>query len=177
VAAAAALCLVVSCSGSTPSDAPSATVAAGTVTTGTTSRATSTTEVLPVDAPPGTVEEAVEDAYLHSWEVYADAMLRLDPSRLDEVYAGGALETREQEVANLAKLRTPALMRVEHDYEIVVLNAHDALVLETYINHSVLLDGTTMEPVEPDPRNTLKREYVLTRTPSGWRVSHINAGS
>ena len=180
--AVALLCCAAACSGDTPSEAPSATVAAARSTSSvTTSTAppttTTTTQPLPANAPPTTTEDEVEAAYLRSWDVYADAMLRLDPSRLGEVYSGVALETRQREVASLATFGTPARMRVDHDYEIVVLNADDALVLETYVNHSVLLDGTTMEPIEPDPNNVLKREYVLRRESSGWRVARINAGS
>jgi hypothetical protein len=177
VVAAVLLCgLGVACGGDGPSEGPSATVAAG-PTAPTTSVTPTTTEPLREDPPSGATEQEVEAAYLRSWDVYADAMLRLDPSRLGEVYAGDALDLRRDEVAGLARDGTPGRMRVDHDYEVVVLNATDALVLETYVNHSVLLDGTTMQPIEPDPNTTLRREYVLTKEPDGWRVSQVNAGS
>jgi hypothetical protein len=123
------------------------------------------------------VEDEVEAAYLRSWDVYVDAMLRLDPARLAEVYTGAALEGRRSEIADLSSLRTPARMRVEHDYEIVVVDGTNALVLEQYRDHSVLLDGTTMQPLGPDPDQIVSREYVLRREADGWRVARINAGS
>ncbi len=58
-----------------------------------------------------------------------------------------------------------------------MVNASSALVLENYLNHSVLLDGTTMEPIEPDPNNFVRREYVLEKERGAWRVTHINTGS
>jgi hypothetical protein len=175
----AALCgLAVGCGGPAGSDAPSATLAAGTPRSSTT---TSTTAAAPEPtttnlAPPASsLEGELEAAYLRSWDVYTDAMLRLDPSRLVEVYSGPALEARRREIAGLARAGTPGQMDVEHDYEIVLVGADNALVLESYLNHSVLLDGRTMEPIEADPNEVVKREYVLTREPDGWRVSHINA--
>ena len=173
-----AVCLLaVGCGGGTTHDqAPSATVAAGRTstppsTTATTAATSPTTDTAP---PAGTVEEEVEAAYLRSWDVYTDAMLRLDPSRLHEVYAGDALAVRQHEIATAPH---PARMRVEHDYEIAVVNAETALVFETYVNHSVYLDAVTMQPVEPDPNDVLKREYVLHEEPAGWRVTQVNAGS
>jgi hypothetical protein len=179
--------LAVGCAGDTPSnEAPSATLGAGPATTAaspTTSPPTSppttaqpaTTTTSTTAAP--TVEDEVEAAYLRSWDVYTDAMLRLDPARLAEVYTGAALETRHDEIADLATARTPARMRVEHDFEVVVVDETNALVLERYRDHSVLLDGTTMEPLGPDPDAVVSREYVLHREAEGWRVARINAAS
>jgi hypothetical protein len=174
---------LLACSSGTANDAPSATVAAGSsrngngTTTTVAPATTTTTALVAAEAPAGSVERDVEDAYLRSWDVYTDAMLRLDPSRLDEVYSGEALDVRTNEIADLAARNTPAVMRVRHDYEIVMVNADDALVLENYLNHSVLVDGTTMQPIEPDPNKVVKREYVLRRERDGWRVAHINVGS
>jgi hypothetical protein len=177
---ATSLCwLAAGCSQDRTSAGPAATVAAGTrserATTPTTAASTTTTTAA---EPARTgVEREVEDAYLRSWDVYADALLRLDASRLEQVYSGPALLTRRDEVAQLAAGNTPVRVRVEHDYEIVVLNADDAFVLEDHVNHSVLLDGQTMQPIEPDPNRVVRREYVLRKGSGGWRVAHVNAGS
>jgi hypothetical protein len=175
--------LAVGCGGTTPaSDAPSATLAEGrpapaptTTTTTTAAEPTPTTTTTTTTTAPLTPEGEVEAAYLRSWDVYADAMLRLDPARLPEVYTGAALDTRRSEIADLTSLRTPARMRVEHDYEVVVVDDTNALVLEQYRDHSVLLDGTTMQPLGPDPDQTVSREYVLRKEVDGWRVARINA--
>jgi len=173
--------LALGCGGTTPaSDAPSATLAEGdSAPTTTTAEPTTAAEPPPpttaTSTAPPTPEGEVEAAYLRSWEVYADAMLRLDPTRLPEVYTGAALDTRRSEIADLTSLRTPARMRVEHDYEVVVVDDANALVLEQYRDHSVLLDGTTMQPLGPDPEQTVSREYVLRKEADGWRVARINA--
>jgi hypothetical protein len=172
--------LAVSCGGTTPaSNAPSATLAEGRPGPGPTTTTTTTTTAAPptttTPTAPPTPGGEVEAAYLRSWEVYADAMLRLDPARLPEVYTGAALDTRRSEIADLTSLRTPARMRVEHDYEVVVVDDTNALVLERYRDHSVLLDGTTMQPLGPDPDQTVSREYVLRKEVDGWRVARINA--
>jgi hypothetical protein len=182
--ATAFLCwLAVGCGAGTPaSDAPAATLAEGDPAPATPATATTTptTGPAPTTAPPtapATPEGEVEAAYLRSWEVYADAMLRLDAARLPEVYTGAALDTRRDEIADLTDARTPARMRVEHDYDVVVVDDTNALVLEQYRDHSVFLDGTTMQPLGPDPDRVVSREYVLHREADGWRVARINAGS
>ena len=172
--------LCAACADEPANDAPSATVAAEPASSSTTTTevpTTTTTSAPSSEAPNGTAEHEVEAAYLRSWDVYADAMLRLDPSRLGEVYSGPALETRLGEVERLARLGSPARMEVEHDYEVVVITPNDGFVFERYVNHSVLLDRTTMRPIEPDPNEVVEREYVLRREASGWRVAHINAVS
>ena len=174
--AAALLLGTAACSdGDPPAAGPTASVAAGARDTTTTVPAPPTTAAAP--PPAATVEEEVEAAYLRSWAVYADAAFRLDPSRLDEVFADPALDVRHREVAELAAAGTPARMQVDHDYEVVVVNATAALVLEAHVNHSVLLDASTMQPVEPDPNTTVHREYVLQKGPDGWRVARVNAAS
>ena len=180
---AAILCwLAVGCGGEAPSnEAPSATLGAGAATTPTSTTTTTTappatTATTATIAAP-TVEDDVEAAYLRSWDVYTDAMLRLDPTRLAEVYTGAALDTRRDEIADLTAARTPARMRVEHDFEVVVVDDTNALVLERYRDHSVFLDGTTMQPLGPDPDHVVSREYVLHREADGWRVARINTAS
>jgi hypothetical protein len=178
--AGALLCwIAVGCGGATPAnEAPSATLASGgPATAPTTTATTATGPPTTATTPPTNPEGEVEAAYLRSWEVYADAMLRLDAARLPEVYAGAALDTRRDEIADLTAARTPARMRVEHDYEVVVVDGTNALVLEQYRDHSVFLDGTTMQPLGPDPDRVVSREYVLRREADGWRVARINAGS
>ena len=169
--------LPLACADEPASRAPSATVAAARTPTSKTATTVVTSTTVPEPAPRTGVEGEVEAAYLRSWDVYADAVLRLDDSRLAEVYSGPALLIRTDEIADLARDRTPVRVALEHDYEIVVLNATNAVVLENYRNHSVLLDGSTMQPLEPDPNDIVRREYVLVEEGSGWRVSQLNAAS
>jgi hypothetical protein len=169
--------LPLACADEPASEAPSATVAAGRTSTSTTATTVVASTTVPEPTPATGVEGEVEAAYLRSWDVYADAVLRLDDSRLAEVYAGEALVIRKDEIADLATDGSPVRVAIEHDYEVVLLNATSAVVLENYRNHSVLLDGSTMQPLEPDPNDIVRREYVLVEEGSGWRVSQLNAAS
>jgi hypothetical protein len=156
--AVASVILVAACAGDDDdASAPAATL--GTA-------ATTTTTAL-------TVEEEVEAAYLRSWEVYADAVLTFDISRLEESYADTALETVRNEVAELRAANTPVRAAVEHDIEITTSD-DGAVVLDRYVNHSVLLDPDTLEPSEPDPDNVLLFSYALKEVNGTWKVVGID---
>jgi hypothetical protein len=120
-----------------------------------------------------TVEDEVEAAYLRSWEVYAEAVLELDPSGLEESYAGTALQTVAAEVARRRADRRPARVRVDHDLSVRVVNSTTAIVIDRYTNHSVRLDPDSLEPVEPDPNEQITESYNLTRAEERWKVSGI----
>ena len=160
-----AACLTGCQSDDTP-ETPSATVATAPATTATT--ATTATSVAP------TPEEEVEAAYLKSWEIYADALLRLDGSRFPEVYVDDALVMRNEELAELVLANMPARMVVDHDYVIVVTSeGEQAVVTDSYLNHSVLLDGNTGQPMEADPNNRLSRKYDMRKEGSVWYVERV----
>jgi hypothetical protein len=120
-----------------------------------------------------TVEDEVEAAYLRSWEVYAEAMLELDPGGLDRAFAKKALELRIGEVAALKARGTPARMEVDHQIAEVWLRESAAYVTDNYTNHSVLLDPRTKEPTEPDPNTSESRTYTLERIEGTWRVTFV----
>lgn len=125
---------------------------------------TSTTEAL-------TPEEEVEAAYLKSWEIYAEALRKLDASRYPEVYAEEALIARQQELAALKADNTPVRIDVDHDYTLQVVDeGRQAVVLDYYKNHSVLLDGETSEPIEPDPDSVVGRQYSMKRIDGSWKI-------
>ena len=157
--AVASLTLVAACGDDDSGASPSATLEPAPTTSSTTS-----TTVL-------TVEQEVEAAYLLSWEVFARAALELDPTGLDDVYAGRALEVAANNIDRLVRDGTPARFEVEHDYEIEVdVAAETAQVRDTYVNHSVLLHPETLEPTEPDPNEILTEIYVMRRVEGTWKV-------
>jgi hypothetical protein len=121
-----------------------------------------------------TVEDEVEAAYLRSWEVYAEAMLELDGSSLGKVFSGAALQAARTELADLREANERALYEIEHDYTIDV-KGEEAFVVDNYINHSVTLNGSTREPIEPDPNNRRKQVFVLQRDGSAWKVIEIRS--
>lgn len=143
---------------------PSATL--GTSTTG--ADATTTTSEL-------TVEQEVEAAYLRSWEIYTEAVRTFDTSQLNEVYSGDALRSRIDEVNRLRQANTPARIDVVHDVTIEVADDATAVVRDDYFNHSVLLDGETGEPIEADPNEVVKREYLMRVVDGKWKVAFVTA--
>ncbi len=73
------------------------------------------TETSPPVSPSETrtdVRAQVEQAYLDHWEVYADALLTLDGSRLSDVLAGAALREVEKQVEDLTEANQPARVRM-----------------------------------------------------------------
>lgn len=141
------------------SDGPSATLA----TTPTTARTTTTQSV----------EAQVEAAYLRSWDVYADAVRTFDTSKLASVYTDKALTLRSGEIADLKAAGTPARVSVIHDTSIQIVDAsHQAVVRDSYRNHSVLLDSAG-RPTEPDPDQVVSRQYLMLRIDGTWKVADV----
>jgi hypothetical protein len=146
------------CSGGGDST-PSATLA----TTPTTARTTTTQSV----------EAEVEAAYLKSWDVYTDAVRTFDTSELASVYADKALELRTSEVSDLKAAGTPARVSVVHETEIQIVDAsRQAVVRDSYRNHSVLLDSTG-KPTEADPDRVVSRQYLMLRIDGTWKVADV----
>ena len=120
------------------------------------------------------VEQEVEQAYLRAFEIYVDALRRLDPSRLPEAFAGDALATREAEVGDLRAAGTPVRYEIaDRTYETRLEPPNRAVMDIRYRNHSVLLNMQG-EPIEPDPNELLRVTYVLEKRDNKWFVVEIS---
>lgn len=133
-----------------------------------------------VTAPPTTaatttttlpVEEQVKAAYLRSWDVYADAVLRLDPSRLSEVLASPNLETVENEINKLRAKGRAVRVSVEHRINVRLIDSSTALVSDEIMNHSVEIDPASGAPTEADPNERLVDNYTLKMSEGTWKVA------
>jgi hypothetical protein len=121
-------------------------------------------------AEPTTPEEEVEAAYLKSWDVYAEAVRELDPSRLEEAYAKESLETVRREVERRTRERDPIKVIVEHQYVVELLGSSRALVIDRYTDSSVPLDPVTGEArATPEPE-VLDETYTLEKLGDSWKV-------
>ncbi len=122
---------------------------------------------------PTDVRAQVEQAYLRAWDVWADSLLRLDPSRLSDVLTGKALEIVTAQVNEQRDKNQPVRVRAEHNYRIVLINAITASVDDRYINHSVRLDPDTLQPVEEDPNERVHRSFTMKLVDGTWKISEI----
>jgi hypothetical protein len=122
---------------------------------------------------PTDVRAQVEQAYLRAWDVWADALLRLDPSRLPQVLTGKALELVTAQVNEQRRMNQPVRVRAEHNYRIVLVNATTASVDDHYINHNVRLDPKTLKPIEADPNEPIHRTFTMKLVDGTWKIAEI----
>ncbi|MGQ0434654.1 MAG: hypothetical protein ACT452_19880 [Microthrixaceae bacterium] len=160
------------CSDDSASTPTSTTTHRTTTTTTAPERPTSTTTTT---YAPASVEGQVEAAYLKSWDVYAEAVydLHLDEAALAEVYAGRSLDSKRTEIRQRIAEKRAALVRVEHRYDVLILDAERAKVVDRLINHQVLIDPASKAPVEEDPNEQIVFSFELSEVDGVWRVTLI----
>jgi len=134
---------------------------------------TATTPPASPDETPTDVRAQVEQAYLEAWDVWADALLRLDPSRLSEAFTGRALDLVTAQVDEQSSKNEPVRIRAEHNYNITVIDSETASVDDRYINHNVRLDPDTLEPTEEDPNRPEHRSFTLRLVDGTWKIARI----
>lgn len=124
---------------------------------------------------PAAIEGQVEAAYLRSWDVYADAVynLELDEAALAEVFADEHLETKRNEISSRIDEGRAAHVLIDHDYTIQLVDEATAVIIDQYVNHQVLIDPSTKEPVEDDPNETVADAVTLKLIDGAWRVTRI----
>jgi hypothetical protein len=159
-----ALALLASCGGSERTTPPLTTVAAAPSTTAAAPSTTSTTL---------SAKAELLAAHNRSWEIYADALRRLDPSQLSTAFAGNALKAVRAEVATQKARQQPVRINVEHDPKVLLVNATDGLVADEGINHSVVLDPATGQPAEHDPDEPFRERRSFKHLDGVWKVVEV----
>jgi hypothetical protein len=115
----------------------------------------------------------VEQAYLDAWDMWEEALVQLDASRLSEVFTGSALDVVTNQVEEQKRKNEPVRIRAEHNYRITMIDSETASVEDRYINHNVRLDPETLEPIEPDQETRVRRSFTLTLVDSTWKIAEI----
>jgi hypothetical protein len=138
----------------------------------------STSGTSPTTPPPTTSTQAdpraqVEQAYLHAWDVWADALLKLDVSGLSESFTGRALKVLTDQVMKQKHMDQPVRISAEHNYTITIIDPQTASVEDRYINHNVRLDPDTLEPIEPDQESDVRTSFTLRLVGSTWKIAEI----
>lgn len=137
------------------------------------SGATPTTPPTSPSKTPAEVKAEVEQAYLDAWDVWADALLEIDASRLSDAFTGSALKVVTKQVNEQHRKNEPIQIRAEHNYRITLIDAQTASVDDRYINHNVRLDPETLDPIEPDQETRVRRSFTLRLVDSTWKIAEI----
>jgi hypothetical protein len=156
--------LLAGCQGDTTPTPSTTTAAAG----------PTTSAVLPTTSPTTRSPSAVLlAAFTHTWQVYADALRRLDASKLPTAFSGDALRAVGSEVAAQKARREAVRISVQHHPKVLLVNATDGVVADEGINHSVVLDPSTGKPAEPDPNERFSEHRSFKFLDGTWKVVEI----
>lgn len=126
---------------------------------------------------PSDVKEAVRDAYLRQWDVYARTVRTLKNEGLEDVLTGDALAVVKREIRDLRQDGLGVRIRVKHDLRIQIADASTAVVIDRYENHSVAFDLKTGKATEADPKEIILEAYTLKKVDGAWKVSAIDRQS
>jgi hypothetical protein len=172
----AVTCGAASCGDDGGESAERATVPAAETTT---SEATTTTEAAPefealVADPNLTPEEQVEAAYLHSWDIYHDALRTGRTEYLELAYIDPSLSGRQDQIDELVAQGQRGIGSVsDQSPTVTMLTPTDAVVIDEYRNHLVLADAATGEPIEEDPDEVVRYSYTFVLEEDVWRISYV----
>jgi len=129
------------------------------------------TTVAPTPTPTPSLEEEVLSAYARYWDVYADALLRLDGSRLSEVMTGPRLQRAIDEIEDLRSQGRAVRVLVQNAPLVAATGADEAAIVDEYVNSSYLIDASTQEPIgDRGEPNTLRDTFTLVLEEDGWKV-------
>lgn len=153
-----------------------------TTTTAATASSTTTTseaaapadfEALPAD-PALSPEQQVEAAYLHSWDIYLDALGSGRTEYLALVYVDPILERRTKEIEELVDAGHSVVGSPEdRSIQVTLLTPTDAVLIDEYTNHLTLIDASSNEPLEEDPNSQVGYSYTFVLEGGVWRVSYV----
>ena len=145
-----------------PAPASTATTAAGAPTT---------------EAPGGPrvatspLEQEIEAAYLHYWDVLAQAYLDTDTSHLGEVMSDPELSRQDKEIQDLKSQGRAAKLVAEHRIAFAKVSPESAVIYDEYLNRSVFVDPTTkQERPTSAPPETEKISFEMRKIDGTWRV-------
>ena len=136
---------------------------------------TTTTTVAPTTATATSKEKAVEQRYLEAWAARARARRTLDASGLSEFFAKSALDAVVDDIEVRKREGKYGLLRVDHNYTITLTSIDTAMVHDLVTNHSVLIDPTTEQPLEPDPNDRTEYRTTMELLEGKWKVTFVAA--
>ena len=125
------------------------------------------TTTLPATSP----EREIAQAYIRSWQVYADAMYTHDTSRLPEVAAKDFLQLCIDDVAERKALGRATSIQVKLNFYLFDVTDRTASVYDEYISSSYAIDASTKAPVgAPGKSERIVDVYFLEKLNGVWKV-------
>lgn len=168
VVVALAAITVGACGGEDDQSTPTAT-ATGTATVDT---PTATSE--PTQTPTASIEDEVAEAYLAHWDAYADAVLNLDISLVEDYATGEELEAIRDEIEQLRADGVALRVVVEHDFVVASVEDSRAVVLDEIVSNSFYVDPETKQPDEGEGSGDVLRYAThLKRIDGRWVVARV----
>ena len=117
------------------------------------------------------LSQEIEQAYLHYWDIRAQAYLTLDPSHLGEVMAGAELSREAQQVKDFQTQGHAAKLDVDHHILLAKVAPDSAVVYDEYLNRSLFVDPKTGQVIPTsDPPITEKISFNLQKIDGVWKV-------
>lgn len=130
-----------------------------------------TTGPVGLSTPELTDQQVVEQAYLRYWEVYREALLQLDTSRIPEVAADEELQRIHEEVEGFRHRGQAVRATVTHRYFVFDVTEREAKIHDEIFDRSFMVDPVTKEPSRgPDSGSLVKDTYFLKKMDGVWKV-------
>jgi hypothetical protein len=113
-------------------------------------------------------------AYQHYWEVLDDALSTLDDSKLKDVMDGPELVGTQSYVSQLENQNRALVGPEDHAVTVVSATPEEAVIHDHVVDHSVVIDATTRQPLPPDQQQKQGTEidgtYYLRNIDGTWKV-------
>ena len=162
---------------SAPTGLPSTSTPTISSTASATSSSSSPAASATVQLPPGVhiasspLEQEIEAAYLHYWQVRSEALLNLDTSHLSEVMAGPELARDDKQIQDLKAQGKAVKVDIEHHIAFLHVSPDAAEIYDEYLNRSVYVDPTTKQAIPTNsPPLTAKVSYQMQKVNGTWKV-------
>lgn len=150
------------CAGGGDEPTPSATVPTPTATA---------SPAPPTATPTPPVEQEVIEAYLMFWDLYAEAVLKLDASVIEGAVSPEEFERVKNDVADLEAQGLAARVVMEHNPVVIEVTGTSAILLDEMTNNSFYVDPETLQPPEAEGSGeTVTETFFLERVDGQWIV-------
>ncbi|MGE0538770.1 MAG: hypothetical protein AB7R89_01135 [Dehalococcoidia bacterium] len=116
-------------------------------------------------------QEEVLAAYHRYWEAYGQALLDLDPTRVQDVAAGDRLQRIQEEINELRRRGVAARTNVINNPVLVEIDTDSATIYDELVNNSFYVDAVTKQPSQASGSGEVVRDtYQLQKIDGVWKV-------